>query len=99
MQNCSNVTMTGNGAFGDVRINTSSIRYYTINNPNCCPVNYTIAGGGYGFTLSSSGGTIPANGSVSISVTFLPYQVQSYSGSFSVNPGSASIMLSGRGVN
>ncbi|MCC7344277.1 MAG: choice-of-anchor D domain-containing protein [Deltaproteobacteria bacterium] len=99
LQNCSNVTVSvGSISFGDQRINTSNTRYFTINNPNCCAVNYTISGGAYGFTLSSSGGTIPANGSVSVSVTFTPTNEQYYSGSISVSPGGAGVNFSGRGI-
>lgn len=99
LQNCSNVTVSvGSISFGDQRLNTSTTRYFTINNPNCCAVNYTISGGGYGFTLSSSGGTIPANGSVSVSVTFAPTNEQYYSGSISITPGGAGVTFSGRGI-
>lgn len=99
LQNCSNVTVSvGSISFGDQRINTSTTRYFTINNPNCCAVNYTISGGGYGFSLSSSGGTIPANGSVSVSVTFTPTNEQYYSGSISITPGGAGVTFSGRGI-
>ncbi len=99
LQSCSNVTVSvGSISFGDQRINTSTTRYFTINNPNCCAVNYTISGGGYGFSLSSSGGTIPANGSVSVSVTFTPTNEQYYSGSISISPGGAGVNFSGRGI-
>lgn len=100
LQNCSNLTVsTGSIYFGDQRVNTSNTRYFTISNPNCCPVNYTISGGGYGFSLSTSGGTIPANGSVSVGVTFTPYNAQSYSGSVSISPGGTGVSFSGRGVD
>jgi len=99
LQNCSNVTVsTGSIYFGDQQINTSTTRNFTIRNPNCCAVNYTISGGGYGFSLSTSGGTIPANGSVSVSVTFTPYNEQYYSGSISISPGGAGVNFNGRGV-
>ena len=100
MQSCpGTVTVSGTAIFGDVRINTLQTRYFTITNSNSCSVSYTIAGGGYGFSVSSSGGTLPANNSVSFSITFSPYLVQSYSGSISISPGGTGITLSGRGVN
>ena len=100
LQNCGNLQISGGSLnFGDVRVNSSVSQSFTIRNPNSCPVNYTIAGGAYGFTLSNSGGTIPANGSVSVTVTFTPYNAQYYSGSASVSPGGAGVTMSGRGVS
>ena len=100
LQNCGNLQISGGSLnFGDVRVNTSVSQTFTIRNPNCCPVNYTIAGGAYGFSLSSSGGTIPANGSVSVTVTFTPYNAQYYSGTASVSPGGAGVTMNGRGVS
>lgn len=99
LQNCSNLTVNGGSiSFGDVRVGTSTTRYFQINNPNCCPVNYTISGGGYGFAISPTAGQVPANGSVSISVTFTPYNEQYYNGSASVSPGGAGVSFNGRGI-
>lgn len=100
LQNCGNLQISGGSLnFGDVRLNTSVSQTFTIRNPNSCPVNFTISGGGYGFSLSSSGGTIPANGSMSVTVTFTPYNAQYYSGSASISPGGAGVTMSGRGVS
>lgn len=95
---CSSVTVSGSGNFGDVNVGYSSNRSISISNPCDCPVNYFVAGAPYGFSLSSSGGTIPAHGSASISVTFMPQSEQNYSGSISITPGGSSVYLSGRGV-
>jgi len=99
LQSCTQLNLSTSAIyFGDQRINTSNTQYFRISNPNCCPVNYSISGGGYGFSLSTTGGTIPANSSVSIAVTFTPYYAQNYSGSSSISPSGSSISFSGRGI-
>ncbi|MCE9625474.1 MAG: hypothetical protein K8R69_08505 [Deltaproteobacteria bacterium] len=99
LQSCTQLNVsTGSIYFGDVRVNSSVTQYFRISNPNCCAVNYTISGGGYGFSLSTSGGTIPANGSVSVAVTFTPYVAQNYSGSVSISPSGSGVSFTGRGV-
>jgi len=85
-------------SFGDVRIGSSSSQSFTITNNSDCPVNYSVSGTPYGFSISSSGGTLSAHSSTSISVTFNPGYEQNYSGYINVSPNGSSVSVSGRGV-
>jgi len=99
LQNCTSLNVNGGPIyFGDVHLNTSVTRYFTISNPNCCPVDYSVGGGAYGFSITPTSGQVPANGSVSISITFTPYYAQYYSGYASVSPGGGTVNFTGRGV-
>jgi hypothetical protein len=101
---CTSVSVSGSGAFGRVYEGSSITRSFTVSNPCDCPVSFYIAGAPYGFSLSSSSGSIPARSSASFSVTFSPSVTyppapeQTYNGSISITPGGASISLSGTGA-
>jgi hypothetical protein len=95
---CSGLTINPTSIyFPDTRLGASANRYFTITNPNCCSMNYSLSVP-YGFSVSPNSGTIPANGSASISVTFTPYYAQNYTGYINVSP-QGSVAVSGRGVN
>ncbi len=85
-------------SFGDVKVNnTSPARYFSLTNSSACPVNYSISTP-YGFYSSPTSGTVQANSSASISVTFNPTYEQNYSGYVNITPGTASVYVSGKGV-
>jgi len=87
-------------SFGSIKVGSSSSLSFTISNNSDCPMNFSISGTPYGFSVSSTGGSISARSSQSISVTFSPSYEQSYSGYLNISAGgsSASVYLTGQGV-
>ncbi len=83
--------------FSDTKVGSSSSDSFYINNPSDCPLRYTVGSPPSGFSLSTSGGTIPARSSVSVSVTFSPSYEQDYSGYINITPGSSSVYVKGKG--
>jgi hypothetical protein len=86
--------------FGDVKINTSQSKSFSISNSSGCDVYISSSGTPSGFTVFPTSTTISGNGSYSFTVTFTPTFEQNYSGyiNFSGGSSSTSAYVSGRGV-
>lgn len=96
------VTLTGNMAFGNVTVGSTATSTLTIGNTGTGELAITSVTYPAGFTGSFASGTIGANGSQAITVTFAPTAAQAYSGNITVTGNQASgtntIALSGTGV-
>ncbi len=97
------ITLTGNLAFGNVTLGTSTNRTLTINNAD--NLNLTVSNISYppGFSGTNwTGGTIVAGGSTNVTVTFSPTAESNYSGVVTVNSDAKdsilTIPISGFGV-
>lgn len=96
------ITLSGNMNFGSVTVGTTGTSTLTIANTGAGEL--TITGVSYpsGFTGTFSSGTIAANASQAVTVTFAPIAVQSYTGNITVTGNQASgtntIAVSGAGV-
>ena len=78
------ITLGGNLAFGNVLVNSSSNRTLTIGNTG----NTTLTVSSISYPAGFSGGfagSIPANGSTNVTVTFLPTLATNYNGNLTVN--------------
>ena len=96
------ITLTGNLAFGNVTVGTSATAALTIGNTGTGELTVTSVTYPAGFTGSFTTGTIAANGSQAVTVTFTPTAAQSYTGNITVTGNQASgtntIAVSGTGV-
>ena len=96
------IALSGNMNFGSVTVGATATATLTIGNSGTGEL--TITGVSYpsGFTGSFSSGTIAANGSQAVTVTFAPTAAQSYTGNITVTGNQASgtntIAVSGAGV-
>jgi hypothetical protein len=96
------LTLSGNMNFGSVTVGTTATATLTIGNSGSGEL--TITGVSYpsGFTGSFATGTIPANGSQAVTVTFAPTAAQTYTGNITVTgnqtSGTNTIAVSGTGV-
>lgn len=94
--------MTGNLAFGSVTVGTTSTGTMTIGNTGSGSLTITSVTYPTGFTGSFTTGTIAANGSQAVTVTFAPTAAQSYSGNITVTGNQASgtntLAVSGTGT-
>jgi hypothetical protein len=96
------ITLSGNMNFGSVTVGGTATSTLTIGNSGTGEL--TITGVSYpsGFTGSFVSGTIPANGSQAVTVTFAPTAAQSYTGNITVTGNQASgtntIAVSGAGI-
>jgi len=105
--NCSNPTptriigLTGNLAFGDVNVGTTKQLTFTVSNTGNSALTVNSINYPAGFSGNWNGGPIPAGGSQSVTVTFMPTLAQSYSGMATVNSdktdGVNTILISGSG--
>src|SRR5262245_65133988 len=96
------ITLSGNMNFGNVTIGTTSTSTITIANTGTGDLAVTSVSYPSGFTGTFTSGTIAANGSQVVTVTFAPIAVQSYTGNITVTGNQASgtntIAVSGAGV-
>ena len=96
------IAVTGNMAFGNVTVGTTATSTLTIGNTGAGELTVTSVIYPTGFSGSFTSGTIPANGSQAVTVTFAPIAAQSYSGNLTVTGNQASgintIAVSGTGV-
>jgi len=96
------IALSGNLAFGDVRVGSSTTRTLTISNVGNSTLTVSSIAYPTGFTGNWSG-TIAAKSSQNVTVTFTPTAVQTYSGLITVNSdktgGTDTIAISGKGVN
>jgi len=95
------ISLSGDLAFGDVAVGTSSSRILTISNAG----NATLTVGSITYPTGFSGewsGAIPANGSTNLAVLFFPGVATNYCGSLTANSdaigGDNSLSVSGVGV-
>ena len=96
------ITLSGNMNFGSVTPGATATSTLTIGNTGTGELTITSVSYPTGFSGSFSSGTIPANGSQAVTVTFAPTAAQSYSGNITVTGNQASgtntIAVSGAGV-
>jgi hypothetical protein len=96
------IALSGNLAFGNVNVGTTSTTVLTVTNTGSAPLNVTSVTYPAGFSGGFASGTIPAGGSQTVTVTFAPTAAQSYSGNITVAGDQASgtntIAVSGTGV-
>ena len=96
------MTLSGNLAFGNVTVGTTSTAVLTIANSGNAELTVTGINYPAGFSGNFPSGTIAANASQAVTVTFAPTAAQSYSGNITVTAnqtaGSNTIAASGTGV-
>jgi hypothetical protein len=96
------ITLSGNMNFGDVTVGTTRTSTLTITNTGTGELAVTNVSYPSGFTGTFASGTIPANGSQAVTVTFAPIAAQSYAGNITITGNQASgtntIAVSGNGV-
>lgn len=96
------IGLSGDMSFGNVSVNTTSIRTLTIANAGNSALNITSINYPSGFSGNWSGGSIAAGASRNVAVTFSPVLAQPYSGTITVNSdrtsGANTISASGTGT-
>ena len=96
------ISLTGNMAFGNVTVGTTSTATLTLANSGSGELTVTSVTYPTGFSGTFTSGTIAANGSQAVTVTFTPAAAQAYSGNITVTgnqaSGTNSIAVSGTGV-
>ena len=102
------ISVTGDLAFGNVNIGASATRTFTISNSGTAALTFasltaTSGTGTAGYTASPTSGTVPAGGSLTVTVQFKPTLAQFYSNVLTVvgdqTSGNAAINVSGTGIN
>lgn len=100
--------MSGNLAFGNVNIGETMTRTFTIGNSGNATLTFTslsAAGGtgATGYTASPTSGTVPPNGTVTVTMRFAPTAAGFWSHVLTVvgdqTGGGAAINVSGTGIN
>jgi hypothetical protein len=98
----STLALSGNLAFGNITVGSSATSTLTIGNTGTGELTITSVTYPAGFSGSFASGTVPANGSQAITVTFTPTAAQAYTGNITVTGNQASgtntIAVSGTGV-
>ncbi len=98
----STIALSGNLAFGNIGVGTTSTAVLTIANTGTAPLNVTSVTYPAGFSGGFTSGTIPAGGSQAVTVTFAPTAPQSYTGNITVTGdqagGTNTIAVSGTGI-
>lgn len=96
------MALSGNMAFGSITVGTAATATMTIANTGTGELTITSVTYPAGFSGPFASGTIAANGSQAITVTFTPAAAQAYSGNITVTGNQASgtntIAVSGTGV-
>jgi hypothetical protein len=96
------LTLSGNMNFGSVNVGASGTSTLTIANTGTGALTITSVTYPTGFSGTFTSGTIAANGSQAVTVTFTPTLAQSYTGSITVvgnqASGSNTIVVSGTGI-
>lgn len=96
------IALSGNMSFGNVTVGSTATSTLTIGNTGAAALVITSVTYPTGFSGSFASGTIPANGSQAVTVTFAPTAAQSYTGSITVagnqSTGTNTIAVSGNGV-
>jgi len=98
----SSIALSGNMNFGSVTVGQTFAATLTIANSGTADLAVTSVTYPAGFSGTFASGTIPANGSQAVTVTFAPTAAQSYSGNITVtgnqSSGTNSIAVSGTGI-
>lgn len=102
--NTSTISLSGNLNFGNVEVGQSETRNFTISNTGNQSFNVSSISFPSGvYSANWNSGTINASGSQTVVVTFQPTNIQSYSGTVTVNHnadgGSNTIPVNGSGIN
>lgn len=96
------IALSGNLAFGNVAVGTSATATLTIANTGSADLTITSVTYPNSFTGNFTSGTIAANGSQAVTVTFAPTAAQAYTGNITVDGnqagGTNTIAVSGTGV-
>lgn len=96
------ITLNGNMTFGNVTVGASAASTLTIANTGSADLVITSVAYPTGFTGNFSSGTIAANGSQAVTVTFAPTAAQAFAGNITVSGnqpgGTSAIAVSGTGV-
>lgn len=96
------ITLSGNMNFGSVTVGSTGTATLTIANTGSGDLAVTSVTYPTGFSGSFASGTIAANGSQAVTVTFTPAAAQSYTGNITVTGNQASgtntIAVSGAGI-
>ncbi len=96
------IGLSGSLAFGNVNIGSTATKTFTISNTGNTTLTVSSITYPTGYTGSWSSGTIAAGSSKSVTVTFKPTAVQTYSGTVTVNSdktsGTNTIAISGAGI-
>ena len=96
------ITLNGNMNFGSVTVGATTTSLLTIGNTGTGELTITNVTYPSGFSGNFSSGTIAANGSQVVTVTFAPTAAQTYSGNITVTGNQASgtntVAVSGTGV-
>ncbi|GAB5526735.1 MAG: hypothetical protein Roseis2KO_46070 [Roseivirga sp.] len=94
------LTLEGTLEFGQIGKNLSSDLGFTINNTGDGPLDIISLSLPDGFSADWSGGTVPLQGSQTVTVTFSPTEVRQYSGDITINSaaGMSTISVSGEGT-
>ena len=96
------ITLTGNMAFGNVTVGTTATSALMIGNTGNSELIITSVAYPTGFSGNFASGTIPANGSQAVTVTFTPTAAQAFTGNIAVSgnqaAGTNTIAVSGTGM-
>lgn len=96
------IALSGTLSFGNVTVGTTATATLTIGNTGTGDLTITSVTYPTGYTGSFSSGTVLANGSQAVTVTFAPAAAQAYTGNITVTGNQASgtntIAVSGTGV-
>jgi len=96
------ISLSGSLAFGDVIVSKTKQLTLTVSNTGNSTLTVSSIAYPAGFSGNWSGGIIAAGGSQSVTVTFSPTAVQSYSGTVTVNSdktgGTDTLAISGNGI-
>jgi hypothetical protein len=96
------ISVTGTLDFGDAVVGFSKGAQMSIANLGTAPLTVTSISYPPGFSGDWSGGTLPANASQTVSVTFLPTATANYGGNVGIasdaTEGAGTVAISGRGV-
>ncbi|HLP36757.1 choice-of-anchor D domain-containing protein [Lacibacter sp.] len=97
------ISLSGNLAFGNVAVGSTSQRTLTINNTGNAALNVSSINYPSGFSGNWNSGSIAAGSSQNVTVTFAPTAATSYSGTITVNSNASSgtntIACSGTGIS
>ncbi|MEI8309375.1 MAG: choice-of-anchor D domain-containing protein [Verrucomicrobiota bacterium] len=96
------IGISGNLAFGNVKVGSSANATMTVSNTGNAPLAVSSISYPAGFTGNWASGTIAAGSSQDVTVTFSPSAAQAYSGTITVNSdstsGTSTIAASGQGT-
>jgi hypothetical protein len=96
------ISLSGNLTFGELSLNTSNSKEFTISNTGTASLNVTSIDVPDGYSIDWNSGSIAAGADQTVSVTFTPIENKSYDGTLTVNSNAAPVgnelSISGSGV-